>query len=104
MTKYRRPEEDQAQDEHEAELRAVLDQAVHDGASLVVSMTLGEPPEVVERWVNAFWNGLRDNLSDDRPARAGLKQEDRLGAIALLLKHRVQEEVDAVLGSVRDPL
>lgn len=103
MTEYRRPDEEQAQTEHDAQVRQVLERAVHDGASLLVAMDLGEPTDVVECWVNALWNGLRDNLSDDRPDRAGLKTEDRLLAIAILLQDRMQAEADAVLRAVRDP-
>jgi len=102
MTEYRTPDEDRAQKEHDARVKAVLDKAVHDGASCKVAMTLGEPPEVVERWVNTIWDGLRDALSDDRPDLAGsLRQEDRLTAITLLLDERMTAEHDAILAGLR---
>jgi hypothetical protein len=103
MAEYRRPEEEQAQDEHGAEVREVLERAVHDGASLIVAMDLDEPSDVVDGWVDALWNGLRDNLSDERPARAGLRTEDRLAAIVMLLQDRMQAEADTILRSVREP-
>lgn len=100
---YRTPEELQAQEQQHARVRAVLDRAVHDGASFKLAAMFGEPPEVAERWVNTLWDGLRDNLSDDRPDMAGLRQEDRLTAIALLLDERINAEVDSVLRSVGGP-
>lgn len=100
---YRRPDEELAQSQHEAEVREVLDQAVHDGASCLTAMLLGEPVEVVNRWSDAVWNGLRDNLSDDRPGRAGLKMEDRLTAIVMLLQDRMRAEAASVLAAVKDP-
>lgn len=103
MNEYREPEEWQAQDEHEAGVRAVLDKAVHDGASLLVAMELDEPADVVEGWVDALWNGLRDNLSDDGEERAGLHMEDRLTAIAMLLHDRMDDEAAELLRAVEEP-
>jgi hypothetical protein len=104
MAEYRTPEEEQAQGQHDARVRAVLDKAVHDGASCMVAMTLGESPEVVERWIDAIWDGLREALSDDRPSLAGgsLRQEDRLAAIVLLLDERMTAEATAVLAGLRN--
>jgi len=103
MTEYRTPEEDRAQQEHDARVRAVLDKAVRDAAFCKVAITLGESPEVVERWVNILWDGLRDALSDDRPNIAGgrLRQEDRLAAIVLLLDERVTAEATTILAGLR---
>ncbi len=98
---YRTPEEEQAQAEHDARVRAVLDKAVHDGASLKVAMILGESPEVVERWVCTLWDGLRDALSDDRPNLGSLRLEDRLTAIVLLLDDRVTAEAIDILAGLR---
>lgn len=103
MSHYRRPDEWQAQSQHEARVRAVLDQAVHDGASLLAAMDLGEEATVVERWVNALWNGLRAGLSDERPGRAGLHMEDRLTAIVMLLHARMDDEADELLRAVEEP-
>jgi hypothetical protein len=97
---YRRPDEEQAQSQHEAEVREVLDQAVHDGASCMTAMLLGEPADVVNRWSDAVWDGLRDNLSDDRPSRAGQKIEDRLTAIVMLLTDRMRAEAAEILAGV----
>lgn len=102
MPEYRTPEEDQDQLEHQARVRAVLDQAVRDGASLMAAMDLDEPPQVVERWINAVWDGLRKSLSDNHPRQAGARQEDRLMAIVLLLTGRMSDEADAILHGIRD--
>jgi hypothetical protein len=101
MAEYRNPEEERATEEHNSYVEKVLDQAVKDGSSLVVAMRLGEPEEVVERWTNALWDGLRDNLRDDRRPIAGILREDRLAAIVVLLTDRMHEEADKVLRSVR---
>jgi hypothetical protein len=103
MNPYRRPDEWQSQHDHDARIRAVLDQAVADGASLLAAMDLGEEATVVERWVNALWNGLRDGLSDERQEVAGLLQEDRLAAIAMLLHDRMNAEAAELLDAVEDP-
>lgn len=102
MPEYRTPEEEQASAEHDARIRKVLDRAIGDGVSCRLAMRMGEPPEVVERWVNTLWNGLRESLSDDRPDVAGLKQEDRLAAIVMLLRDRMDEEARAILQEVAD--
>lgn len=99
---YRTPEEQQATTEHDARVRQVLDQALADGVSCRMAILLGEPPEVVEHWVNAIWNGLRVGLSDSQPDRAGLIQEDRLCAIVLLLEDRMDEHARAILAEVAD--
>jgi hypothetical protein len=57
----------------------------------------------VERWSDAVWDGLRANLTDDRPSRAGLKIDDRLTAIVLLLQDRMRAEAASVLAAVRNP-
>lgn len=102
MNEYRTPRELQAQAEQAARIRAVLDQAVRDGTSCKVAIALDEPAEVVERWVDAIWNGLRDALSDNHPDRAGMRQEDRLLAIVLLLDERMNAGAEAVLRGLRD--
>ncbi len=94
MNEYRTPEEQQQQAEREARVRGVLDQAVHNGASLVAAMAYGGAPEVVERWCDALWDGLRDGLTDRPPAPGELASagEDRLTAIVLLLEDRIEAE------------
>jgi len=101
---YRTPDEVRAQHKHDTYVRGVLDQAVRDGASLVVAMLLDEPAEVVERWINALWDGLRDGLADerDRVGHHRLRMEDRLTAIVLLLHDRIQAEATQVLRAVRN--
>jgi hypothetical protein len=97
VTAYREPEEELAQDELQARVRTVLDQAVRDCAFCLVAQELDEPAEVVERWVNALWNRLRDNLRDARPAVAGMCMDDRLTAIVLLLEDRMHAEARDLL-------
>jgi hypothetical protein len=99
---YRTPDEVQFTDDQEARIRAVLDQAVHDGASCKLAMMFGDEPDVVERWVDAVWNGLRDGLADDQD-HPTLRAEDRLAAIVLLLDQRMDAEVASVLRSVGGP-
>jgi hypothetical protein len=98
MNDYRTPEQRQASAEQDARVRKVLDQAVRDGASCMVAIKLGEPREVVERWLNASWNGLRDGLRDDAITHLSLRLgEDRLLAIVMLLSDRMQAEADKLL-------
>lgn len=101
MSDYRTPEEEQASAAHNARVQAALDQIVKDGISLTVAMQLGEPADVVEEWINRFWNGMRDNLSDDRPDIAGMCQEDRLAAIHLLLWPRISAGAEQVMREYR---
>jgi hypothetical protein len=96
----RTPEENRHADEQDARIRAVLDQAVHDGASRKTAISLGEPAAVVETWVNALWNGLRDGLSDDHK-HPTLRVEDRLTAIVMLLEDRINAESGQLLHGLR---
>lgn len=93
MSEYRTPDEDRAQIENENRINAVLDEAVRNGAMLRAAMLLGEPQPVVEKWVDALWDGLRDGLSDERPdfGEHRLVIEDRLKAIVMLLTDRIEE-------------
>lgn len=102
MPEYRTPDEEQAQEQHEVRVHAVLDQAVRDGASLVAAMALDEPADVVELWIDRLWDGLRDNLVDGRPDRCGMRQDDRLKAIVLLLTDRMRDEGLAIVRSVME--
>jgi hypothetical protein len=102
VTEYRTPDQEAAQQQEADRIAKVLEQAVRDGTSLVAAMALGEPPDVVERWVDAVWNGLRDGLSDDRTDRNGLRQEDRLMAIVMLLNQRMHYDAHTILRSVRE--
>lgn len=98
---YRTPDEQQATADHNAHVQKVLDQALSDGVSCRLAILMGAPAEVVEHWTDAIWDGLREGLSDDRPDRAGLVQEDRLCAIVLLLEDRMDEQAQAILAEVR---
>jgi hypothetical protein len=102
VSEYRTPEEDQATAAQEVRVRLVLDRAVQDGASCIVAILLGEPADVVERWTNAIWDGLREGLSDANPHRGTLMIEDRLAAIVLLLEDRMNREAHKVIDSIRD--
>lgn len=101
MHEYRTPDERAETDAHNDRVRAVLNQAVRDGASLRIAIRLREPQEVVDYWIDRLWDGLRDNLSDDHPA-AMQRMEDRLSAIVLLLTDQIDEVADAALGELRD--
>lgn len=106
MPEYRTSAEWDAQTKQENRVRAVLDQAVRDGGSMLAAMALGEPQDVVELWVDRLWNGLRDNLSDHRPAPnpelRDRPDEDRLCAIALLLTERMNAESDPLLREINE--
>lgn len=105
MPEYRSPAEWQAQQDHEARVRSVLDQAVADGASCLAAMELDEDT-AVDLWTNRLWDGLRDNLSDLHPdAHPELSiraDEDRLFAIVLLLSDQMHERAAQVIESVRE--
>lgn len=90
MSEYRTPEEDR---EQRARIRTILDQAVHDAASLKAAMALDEPQDVVDLWTDRTWDGLGAALSD----------HDRLGAILMLLDGRINVECRRILRSVRGP-
>ena len=91
MGDYRTPDEQLVAAAHRARVQLVLDQALTDGTSLMVAIELDEPADVVERWIDRFWDGLRDQLTD----------EDRLVAIEILLYRRICKERDRVLAGVR---
>jgi len=90
MPDYRTPEEDRADDERDARIRVVLDQAITDGASCKAAMVLGEPQDVVELWIDRVWDGLRD----------GLEPEDRIAAIILLLNEETNAGYRTVMRSI----
>lgn len=103
MSDYRTPEEWQAAHDDDARIQAVLDQAVADGVSLMLAMHLREPEEVVDLWVDALWDGLRDNLQDDRPDdEYGLRRDDRLRAIILLLHDRIDRQAREQLEALKE--
>jgi hypothetical protein len=90
VTEYRTPDEDRHQAEQVTRIRAVLDQAIHDGAFCKTAMCLDEPQDVVELWTNRIWNRLRNELSD----------EDRLQAIIVLLDEQITREAKGTLLTV----
>lgn len=105
MSEYRTPEENVAETLYRARVQVVLDRAVQDGASVIIAQRLGEPADVVERWVNRVWDGLRDNLRDDRPRQVvgdrSRRYEDRLTAIVILLEQRALSKADEIMAGVR---
>jgi hypothetical protein len=102
MPEYRTPEEGRASIEQDGRVRAVLDKATHDGASLMVAMRLGEPADVVARWIDAVWNGLRDGLPEGELDHPTLRLDDRLTAIVMLLEDRMDAESQKVLRGLSD--
>jgi hypothetical protein len=78
MPEYRNPEEEQRSALRRARVQLSIDRAVTNSTSLLAAMMLGEHPDVVERWIDALWDGLRDEL----------EPEDRLQAIILLIESR----------------
>jgi hypothetical protein len=87
VPEYRNPEEQRQSALRRARVQAAVDRAVANSTSLLAAMALGEPPEVVERWINALWDGLRDDLDP----------EDRLQAIVLLIESRSQAAAAKVI-------
>lgn len=106
MAEYRTPEEDRALEEQATRIGRVLAEAVTDGASVLVAMTLGEPQGVIELWVDRLYDGLRDGLVDGLPQIEDCPllrpQEDRLAAIVLLLDGRIRTAAERVLCGVDD--
>lgn len=100
MAEYRTPDEEQAAIEQSRRVRAVLEQAVHDGASCMAAMDLGEPQDVVELWIDRVWDGLREGLVDE--PTGGNCNGDRLAAIVLLLQTRMRAGADMALREVRE--
>jgi hypothetical protein len=100
MPEYRTPREEQVQYAHQLRVKAVLDQAVSDATSCRLAIRMGEPPEVVERWVDAIWDGLRDGLSDTRQPAEGITQEDRLLAIVMFIGHKADDEALRILDAM----
>lgn len=101
MTEYRSPEQHRASLEQDARIQAAFKQAITDGGSLMAAIQLGEPADVVEMWIDRLYDGLRANLSDDRPPVADLLQEDRLAAIVLLLTDRIAAESRSILRQIK---
>lgn len=100
MSEYRTPDEDRASAELDDRIKAVLDQAVKDGGSLMAAIDLGEPAEVVEMWINRLYNGLRV-LEDDRETGNQLRGDERLRAIVLLLTDRIAVESASILRQIK---
>lgn len=106
MSAYRTPDENLAQAAHRARIRLVLDRVIHDGAMCMVAMKIDESQDTVERWADAVWGVLRDELIDDRPDEAygtgrSLRVDDRLAAIVMLLEEPMQAEARRTLVDLR---
>lgn len=100
MSEHRTPEET---DERDDRIKAVLDQAVKDGGSLMAAIDLGEPAEVVDLWIDRLYDGLRNNLLDDIDDETDerLRGDERLRAIVLLLTDRIAVESASILRHVK---
>jgi hypothetical protein len=100
MSEHRTPEETDARDDR---IKAVLDQAVKDGGSLMAAIDLNEPADVVELWIDRLYDGLRDNLTDDVEDEVDqrLRGDERLRAIVLLLTERIAAESASILWQVK---
>jgi hypothetical protein len=88
----RTPDERALDAVEEARVSSVLDQTVEDYASWRIAEADDLDPEVCERWINAVWDGLRDNLDD----------QERLHAIVILLRDRSVRRAAEVRGSLSD--
>lgn len=86
--KYRTREEIEKARTGDKHVRAVIEAAVADAASVITAMEMDESPETVDLLVNNLYNGLRaelvDGVEDDGSPHYG--HEDRLRAIVLLLQ------------------
>jgi hypothetical protein len=74
-------------DERRERSMVVVERAINDLASWKVAAATGLNDEVCEQWVNAVWDGLRDNLDP----------EDRLFAILGLINDTAQARARALL-------
>lgn len=91
MATERTPEEARRDSEDKARVAAVIDRAVADLAAWRCADELDEPPAVCEQWVDAIWDGLRDNLSS----------EDRLLAIIQLIQPKADATAYRLLNLLR---
>lgn len=87
----------------EARVSAVLAQAVSDAVSCVLAVRLGEPPAVVEQWVNIAWDGLRTGLSATNSGHPTLCVDDRLAAVMLLLGDRINAGAELAMSVFQEP-
>lgn len=87
---YRTPEERQKQLDDKMRIAQALQQAHADGVSLLAAIKLGEPPAVVEAWVDRLWNGLRENLSGN----------DRLQALLIFMEPALQADAEQLISEV----
>jgi hypothetical protein len=96
VSEHRTPEET---DERDARIKAVLDQAVKDGGSLMAAIDLGEPVDVVNLWLDRLYDGLRKNLVDENDD--DICPDERLRAIVLLLTERIAAESTSILRQIK---
>lgn len=102
MSEHRTPDETTQRDDR---IKAVLDQAVKDGGSLMAAVDLGESDEVIDMWVNRLYDGLRerliDDVDDDQAAENNLRGDERLRAIVLLLTDRINAECASIIRQIK---
>jgi hypothetical protein len=100
---YRTEAEIQASTAQEARVSAVLAQAVQDAVSGVLAVRLGESQAVVEHWVDAAWEGLRNGLPANNSSHPALCVDDRLAAVMLLLGDRINAGVELAMSVFQEP-
>lgn len=101
MSEHRTPEETDARDDR---IKAVLDQAVRDGGSLMAAVDLGEDQGVIDLWIDRLYDGLRNSLVDDvddEHADGNLRGDERLRAIVLLLTERIGAEAASIVRQIK---
>ena len=101
MSEHRTPDETTQCDDR---IKAVLDQAVKDGGSLMAAVDLREDQRVIDMWIDRLYDGLRNSLIDDvddDQADGNLRGDERLRAIVLLLTDRIYAESASILRQIR---
>jgi vacuolar-type H+-ATPase subunit E/Vma4 len=92
MPEYRTPEEEAETAIRRARIQLAIDKAMQNAAAVLTAMTLEEPPQVVDLWVDKLWNDLRNRLSD----------EERLTAIVMLIQSAARDQAKAALKGLAD--
>ena len=101
MSEHRTPDETTQRDDR---IKAVLDQAVRDGGSLMAAVDLGEDQRVINLWIDRLYDGLRNSLIDDvddDQADGNLRGDERLRAIVLLLTERIGAEAASIVRQIK---
>ena len=101
MSEHRTPDETTQRDDR---IKAVLEQAVKDGGSLMAAVDLGEDQRVIDLWIDRLYDGLRNSLIDDvddDQADGNLRGDERLRAIVLLLTERIGAEAASIVRQIK---